>query len=222
LLAILQRVVEMEAELSQAQREIEGRKRAERERDKLIGQLQESREEYRELSAKLRKASRTDELTGVPNRRHFNEVLEKEWSRSARERTPLSVMIMDVDGFKAYNDNYGHLAGDDCLRMIAGELSRAFRRPADLFARFGGDEFAAILPRTALDGALTVAENCQKRLDALSLPHKYEPDLDHVTVSIGVSTARANQESSSEVIVRRADRALYKAKGKGKGQVECM
>jgi GGDEF domain-containing protein/uncharacterized PurR-regulated membrane protein YhhQ (DUF165 family) len=190
-LAILQRVAQMEMELTRAQNEIERRKQAEREKQRVIEELQQSREEYQKLSAKLQKTTRTNELTGVANRRYFNEVLEREWKRAIREGTTLSLLIMDVDHFKAYNDNYGHLAGDSCLKRLADELSQYFRRPADLFARFGGDEFAAILPRTDRAGAM----------------------------SIGVSSASPDRDYDADEIVRDADRALYEAKQRGRGRV---
>ncbi|MDX1600521.1 MAG: diguanylate cyclase, partial [Anaerolineales bacterium] len=168
-LAILDRFFQIEAELSQAQREIERREKAERERQRAMVELRSSREAYKALSETLRKVSTTDELTGIYNRRFFNEMLQKEWNRAIREHTELSVLIMDVDNFKTFNDRYGHLGGDRLLQRLAEELWTQFRRPADLFSRFGGDEFAAILPATHQVGAQTVAKNCRRHLESIRI-----------------------------------------------------
>lgn len=217
-LAILHRVYEMEVELSNAQREIEQRKQAERERDLVVEELQESREDYRQLSERLREVSVTDELTGVPNRRLFNETLAKEWRRAARGETSLSLLILDVDGFKSYNDRHGHLEGDKCLRKLAQILSESFRRPGDFFARFGGDEFAAILPHTPQSGALKVAQNCLDRIRTAQPCAGGRQGDAALTVSIGAATAQPDPDTDPETLLRRADRALYAIKNSGSAQ----
>jgi len=221
-LSILQRMFRIEEELTRAQKEIERRKTAERERDEVIQQLQESREQYKKLVEKYRKASITDELTGVPNRRYFNRSLEKEWGRAAREGQPLSVLIMDIDHFKDFNDHAGHLEGDKLLGATAQALSAVPKRPGDLFARFGGDEFAMILPNTDKKGALTVAKNCRAKLEEVGFPNGYTQDPPFVTVSIGVSSMVPDQNAEPDDIVKLADRALFTAKEKGRNRIEFM
>lgn len=217
-LSILQRMTEMKEELSLAQREIERRKQAEQERDRLIRKLRKSREQFRELSQKYRRASTTDELTGVPNRRYFNEALEREWGRSARANQPLSLLLMDVDDFKEYNDEHGHVAGDRLLEVIAQALSQVPQRPGDIFARFGGDEFVMILPKTDREGALTVAQKALEEMQEVEVP-RGDIEVGDLTISIGAVSAIPHPESPSEEMVRLADQALFQAKENGRDGV---
>jgi len=219
-LSILQRMFQVEEELDLAQREIERRKKAENERDRVIQKLKESRKQQKELAEKYRKASTTDELTGVPNRRAFNRTLQREWGRAVRKNQPLSVIIMDVDDFKAINDHAGHIVGDRMLTRIARVLAEVARRPGDQFARFGGDEFAMILPDTDKDGAMTVAKNCRSRLAGVDLHNELELDVKNVTVSIGVSTMYPEHSLSVNQLVQLSDRALFEAKGSSRNRIQ--
>ncbi len=160
-----------------------------------------------------------DGLTSIPNRRRFNEILDKEWYRAMRNNSPLSLILMDIDYFKTYNDNYGHQKGDDCLRQVGSALKGAMKRSADLVARYGGEEFAAILPDTDSQGALSAAGNIKDAFDGLAIPHEYSTAAPHVTVSQGAATFRPERSQSFEIIIRAADTALYKAKAAGRNQV---
>lgn len=219
-LAILQRFYDLEMELSAAQREIKKRKEAERERDLLIQELDDSRRKYKALSEHLHQVSITDELTGAANRRFFNRTLEREWKRALRNQQPLSLLIMDLDSFKEFNDKFGHPAGDRCLEQVAGTLQEVLRRPADLLARYGGDEFAAILPGTDSAGARYIAERFQGALRSIPYHAEEENFADHVTVSIGICSVRPDPKSSPEQLLSCADQALYRAKDAGRNRVE--
>ncbi len=176
------------------------------------------------LEAGLQSLAATDALTGLANRRRLDEVLHNEWRRAAREGTPLSLALMDVDLFKAYNDRYGHLAGDECLRQLAQTLSRVFRRPGDLLARYGGEELAAVLPATESGGAWDVAEAARDAVEQAGLVHEGNPVRGTVTVSVGVSTSYPVPEQDAaagvEKLLRTADMALYEAKHAGRNRVE--
>lgn len=220
LLSILKDFFALEEELTRAQQEIEKRKKAELERDQLIEELQENRNKYKKLSERLHQVSITDELTGIANRRFFNQMLETEWKRACRSGKPLSLLIMDVDNFKAINDQFGHLRGDQYLRTVAQALSTAFQRPGDLLARFGGDEFAALLPATDQMGAVRVAEKCRLILKELEFNSGTDQHQMRVTLSVGVVTAQPDPAVSPEELLNTADEALYRAKEKGKNCLE--
>ena len=160
----------------------------------------------------------TDALTGIANRRHFDQVLRDEWRRCARAGTPLSLLMIDVDCFKAYNDRLGHLQGDDCLRRIAALLIPAGRRPGDLMARYGGEEFVCLLPNTDTEGAVLVAERLHFNVQHAHIAHPASPVGPRVTVSIGVATARPPAQSV-EILLELADRALYVAKEEGRNRI---
>ncbi|HYF60117.1 MAG TPA: diguanylate cyclase [Burkholderiaceae bacterium] len=160
-----------------------------------------------------------DGLTGVANRRHFDERLAVDWRRAQRERTPLSLMLVDVDQFKLYNDRYGHQAGDDCLRRVAALASAEIRRPGDLLARYGGEEFAMLLPDTPAEGAARLAARLVERVFAEGLVHETSRVAPVVTVSVGAATARPSIEGGDvERLVRLADRRLYEAKLSGRNR----
>jgi diguanylate cyclase (GGDEF)-like protein len=167
----------------------------------------------------LKTTSTLDALTTIPNRRQFDDILEKEWLRGKRNQTPLSLLLMDIDFFKAYNDKYGHPAGDDCLRRLARGLADVVLRPADLFARYGGEEFTLLLPDTDADGALSVANRVQETINQLNIPHTESTVADHVTFSIGVATLIPSEPLSSFDLVQCADELLYTAKRKGRNRV---
>lgn len=165
----------------------------------------------------------TDALTGLPNRRKFDETLACEWGRARRSAQPLSLIMCDVDHFKLYNDTLGHQAGDVCLQRVAAAMASALERPADLLARYGGEEFAVILPETDAHGAQKVAERLRKAVNALQLEHIPEHETPYLTVSFGVSTAPPELTTdSAQLLLRRADAALYKAKDMGRDRVHYL
>lgn len=175
--------------------------------------LQEANELLEELAT-------LDGLTQIANRRYFDEYLSKEWLRLLREQEPLSLVFADIDCFKLYNDNYGHLAGDDCLRQVAKAMSCSARRPADLVARYGGEEFAIILPGTPLAGGIRVAKLVQQKIADLQLEHPASKVSDYVTVSMGVACIIPQADFSLETLIAQADKALYQAKKEGRNQIK--
>lgn len=166
----------------------------------------------------LRRMAWVDGLTGVANRRQFDERLVREWQRCRRGGQPLSAGIIDIDYFKAYNDTYGHLAGDDCLRQVAGAIERSLMRPGDLVARTGGEEFTCLLPEIDLNGARFAVENVERAVRALGIAHSAS-EHGMVTVSIGVATALPAGEETAESLLMRADNGLYGAKRAGRARV---
>ena len=163
-----------------------------------------------------------DGLTGVNNRRYFDERLDAEWGRAARNNTELSVLILDVDFFKRYNDHYGHQKGDCCLRQIAAALKAGLRRPADLIGRYGGEEFVCLLPDTGLDGAMQLAEQLRQRVFDEQIEHADSTVAPVVTVSLGVASKKGNGGEAVEsavALLGKADACLYKAKARGRGRV---
>jgi diguanylate cyclase (GGDEF)-like protein len=166
----------------------------------------------------LEALSTRDGLTGIPNRRRFDEVLMVEWLRGQREGTSMSLIMIDIDHFKLYNDNYGHIEGDDCLKKVATYLANSMSRPADFIARYGGEEFAVILPMTDHDGAVTVAETLLEQIRKLNLPHRSSLVAERVTISLGVATVLPTRETSSTILIDRADKALYASKIAGRNR----
>lgn len=166
----------------------------------------------------LKRLSAVDGLTGIANRRQFDEALAREWRRSIRQGTELAVIMCDVDFFKAYNDSYGHLAGDECLKGVASSMAKAMERGGDLLARYGGEEFSIILPDTKLGGAAFVAERMRYSVSQMKLPH---PTSQHgvVTISCGVSSTVATAGFRPETLLQASDQALYQAKQNGRNQV---
>ncbi|MEH2042294.1 PleD family two-component system response regulator [Nostoc sp.] len=159
-----------------------------------------------------------DELTQVANRRRFEEYLAQEWQRMAREQQPFSLIIWDVDFFKYYNDTYGHLSGDRCLKKIAKTIKNSLKRSTDLVARYGGEEFAAILPNTDVEGATLVAQTICSAVQTLAIPHRNSLVSNHVTLSAGLATAIPIPGSDFEQIILAADRSLYQAKAAGRNR----
>jgi two-component system, cell cycle response regulator len=168
---------------------------------------------------KLQKLAILDGLTGIANRRYFDLVLDKEWQRLAREQQPLSLILCDIDYFKAYNDTYGHQEGDRCLQKVAQVLQQSTRRPADLVARYGGEEFALILPHTSAPGALFLAHTIVRQLTQTALPHCQSQVSNVVTLSIGIATKIPHSKQASSTIIETADNLLYKAKKAGRNQL---
>jgi diguanylate cyclase (GGDEF)-like protein len=182
------------------------------ERKALELSLQKSEHRYRELA-------NADALTGLGNRRGFDEQLDAEWRRAIRAHESMAILLMDVDLFKSYNDIYGHIGGDECLRSIASVIAGSLHRISDRASRFGGEEFAVILPNTELPGALIVAENIRQAVAAMNLPHPHNP-YGHQTISIGVAAAIPTQEESALSLLTQSDHALYRAKDQGRNRVE--
>ncbi|MBI1174576.1 MAG: diguanylate cyclase [Sideroxydans sp.] len=168
----------------------------------------------------LQRLSTTDGLTGIANRRLFDELLQREWRRCTRARKQLSLVMVDIDYFKQYNDNYGHQLGDVCLKAVAGQVARSALRPGDLAARYGGEEFVLVLSETDMDGAKWVANHIRQHVAELKIKHATSP-AHFVTVSCGVSTVTPNDQLSMEVLLKSADHALYAAKMQGRDQVVC-
>jgi diguanylate cyclase (GGDEF)-like protein len=189
------------------------------EMEKEIEERRQTQEKLNQANEKLQRLANLDGLTGIANRRRLDEYLDQEWRRLGREKQPLAVIFCDIDHFKAYNDNYDHLRGDDCLREVATLLGRSARRPADLAARYGGEEFVLILPNTSLDGALAVARQVQHDLATMRLPHAYSPIAPYITLSMGVACVVPQNGGSAEQFLRKADRALRKAKDTGRNRV---
>jgi len=171
------------------------------------------------LEAELKQLSYRDGLTGVANRRHFDEVLQREWNRMGRENRPLSMIMGDVDYFKAYNDTHGHQSGDDCLKQVAEAIRKEFKRPGDLVARYGGEEFAVILPGIDQPDALHLAEKVRQDIETLGIAHDASSVSAAVTISQGVATVIPSRTGHPETLVHIADRALYRAKEQGRNRV---
>lgn len=175
--------------------------------------------EMRRAYELLQRLAVTDPLTGLANRRHFDEALLQEVSRHRRHGMPLSLVLMDIDEFKHYNDLYGHPAGDDCLRLVALTLATALRRPADLVARVGGEEFACLLPETDGKGAAILAERIRKLIIDLAIPHQQSNVAVHVTASFGVSMLDHQHQDAEQTLYQQADVKLYQAKAQGRNRV---
>ncbi|MBU1045277.1 MAG: diguanylate cyclase [Candidatus Omnitrophica bacterium] len=177
-----------------------------------VGKLDKA---YREL----RKQAVTDPLTQIPNRRDFTMHIVQEFNRSKRESLNLSILMCDIDNFKAYNDTYGHKRGDECLQIVAKVIEQTLNRPADFCARYGGEEFIIILPHTDIDGAYHIAEKIRQNIVNLSVKHEGSPNHKIVTLSLGVSTC-SSLDMIYEDLIKKADIALYKAKANGRNIVE--
>ncbi|OYU44621.1 MAG: diguanylate cyclase response regulator [Burkholderiales bacterium PBB4] len=169
----------------------------------------------------LRSWAYIDGLTGVNNRRYFDEQLGMEWARAERNKTGLAALLIDVDFFKRYNDHYGHQMGDDCLRRVATAIKASLRRPADQVARYGGEEFVCLLPDTELEGVLRVAEQIRCSVEQLQIAHADSPSSARVTVSVGGCTKLAGQDGAPEELIHQADAQLYAAKHDGRNRVRC-
>ncbi|GAC1464200.1 MAG: PleD family two-component system response regulator [Chamaesiphon sp.] len=207
--AVLRRRVSRSISSSWAMTELQ--QKIERE-ELLMAQLQAA-------NLELQRIASIDSLTQIANRRSFDEYLQREWKRLAREKLPLSLILCDIDFFKVYNDTYGHQAGDECLKRVAHIISQAVKRPADFVARYGGEEFVVILPNTDVKGAIHVAEAIQAELTATSIAHAGSKVSQFVTLSLGVAGVIPKLIISLETLIAEADKALYQAKVAGRNRV---
>jgi diguanylate cyclase (GGDEF)-like protein len=184
--------------------------------DAMAQRLTEREEELRVANANLERLATHDSLSGLANRRGFDFKLEEEWRESARTGQPLALVMIDIDHFKKFNDHYGHLAGDTCLRSVGEELARV--EGATVVARYGGEEFALLFAATELHRALEIAESLRAAIEALDIAHAAAP-AGHITASIGVAVLRATSAESADVLIEAADAALYGAKRRGRNVV---
>lgn len=185
-----------------------------------ISERKKTEEQVLRLQKELEELSFKDGLTNVANRRMFDSILEVEWASARRNHQPLSLIILDIDHFKQYNDHYGHIKGDDCLKRVAQTLSKVGMRARDFFARYGGEEFVLILPETDAHSAKAVAERCRKVILDLQIPHEKSPTNALVTLSLGVGTIIPSHDAEPRVFIESVDRLLYRAKQNGRNCAE--
>jgi diguanylate cyclase (GGDEF)-like protein len=181
--------------------------------------VQERTRELEIANKELLRLSNLDGLTQLYNRRYFDNILSKEISRLQRSSSPISLLMCDIDYFKRFNDTYGHLAGDDCIRLVASVIRNRCRRISDIAARYGGEEFAVILPDTNAEDALAIAESIRQELEAKKITHGNSSVKNVVSISIGVATITPTAHSTSEKLISLADEALYKSKSDGRNRV---
>jgi diguanylate cyclase (GGDEF)-like protein len=170
---------------------------------------------------RLTELSISDALTGLANRRYFDDKIRQEWRANLRTRLPISLIFIDIDYFKSYNDNYGHQTGDQCLTLIANELAHFARRPRDLCARYGGDEFVVLLPEIVQSEAAEIAEKIRQRILGLEIRHNFSETAPFITISLGVAELTPSLDNDSSLLIRTADNALYLAKARGRNRVAC-
>jgi diguanylate cyclase (GGDEF)-like protein len=176
--------------------------------------------DLKKLNERLLSLSNLDGLTEIPNRRYFDEIVEVHWKSAKINQHPLSLILIDVDNFKEYNDNYGHLAGDYCLQEIAKALQSVSNEANSFVARYGGDEFVAVFPNASSETAFNLAETMKNRIDKLNIEHKFSEVTDHVTLTFGICTLIPDEDSSISYLTDFADKALYEAKQKGRNRIE--
>jgi two-component system chemotaxis family response regulator WspR len=186
--------------------------------DKTSKELRETKRELERTKNELQRMSSLDGLTGIANRRRLDEYLEQEWLRAARGGKVISLIMIDIDHFKNYNDNYGHQGGDEVLRTVAQTLGIATHRPGDLVARYGGEEFAIVLPDTDAEGVLLVAANIMKCIENLNIPHAHSAAADHVTISMGIASVMPRKCDLPGTLIEAADKCLYEAKKTGRNR----
>jgi len=186
---------------------------------KEITERKQAEEALAEAHQELEKLARTDGLTGIPNRRTFDENVRAEWLRLTRDKKPLSLILCDIDFFKKYNDTYGHQQGDECLRQVAKKVENSLMRSTDFAARYGGEEFVVVLPNTPIEGGTAIAERIREDILKLALEHKASDVSPFVTLSLGVATCIPQHEVPVETLIQKADDALYLAKKNGRNCV---
>ncbi len=191
---------------------------AHKQRDEAIVELKKLQGQLEKKNAELARLSAYDGLTDILNRRSFDELLQKEWRRSTRDGTPISLLLIDIDHFKLFNDNYGHQGGDKCLKKVAKKLDDTIYRSADFVARYGGEEFAVVLPGTALAGAAEIAGKLCAGVEELHITHEFSSVANCVTISVGVSVIYPSDKNKPNQIIEAADKALYLAKEGGRNQ----
>lgn len=176
-----------------------------------------------EANKKLDEIAFFDVLTKIMNRRGYEEMYQRLWDNHQRRRQPISALLMDIDHFKQYNDNYGHIEGDKCLREVAQAIKETLKRPIDVVARYGGEEFVVVLPDTDEEGALAVAKKIIETMATLAIPHAHSSAAEHVTVSIGIATSidSTQHELNADQLIQKADEALYQAKESGRNKAAC-
>ncbi|MFZ5351590.1 MAG: GGDEF domain-containing response regulator [Bacillota bacterium] len=174
--------------------------------------------ELREANYRLESISNIDSLTGIPNRRSFDQYIGMMWSNSIREKSIISIIMIDIDNFKAYNDNYGHLQGDKCLKQVAKCISSTLKRPLDFAGRYGGEEFVVVLPGTDKNGAMLLGEEIRASVEKLGIRHEYSKTSAFVTVSLGAAAIVPDAESSISEFIDKADKALYLSKNEGRNK----
>ena len=177
-------------------------------------------EELRKANDILRHASAIDGLTGLANRQSFDECMDREWRRAVREQHVLSLIMIDIDHFKRYNDNYGHQGGDECLKKVAAVIAGSVKRAADLAARYGGEEFMVVLPDTDSRGATEIAERLRIEVEVLGVPHAFSATASVVTISIGVASLVPEQHLDPSHLIKLVDTRLYAAKHEGRNRVK--
>lgn len=191
-----------------------------KQRDLANQALRLSRQQLVESNLALQRMTKLDGLTGLSNRRHFDEQLDLEWKRARREQLELSLLIIDVDYFKSYNDSFGHVMGDEALRSVAQVLSQSCSRSGDMVARYGGEEFAIILPNTSHEGACSLADGARLAVQALAIAHVLPAPGATLTISVGVATMVPEQDTTKPIaLIQRADTGLYQAKEKGRNRI---
>jgi diguanylate cyclase (GGDEF)-like protein len=172
------------------------------------------------VNSQLEKISQTDGLTGLKNRRYFDERFQQEWDKSLEQQSPLSIIMIDIDFFKKFNDYYGHPEGDTCLKKIGSALMESMNHENDVAARYGGEEFVVLLPNTDTHAAYKMAKHIRNTVNTLKIEHKHSAVNEYVTISLGVNTQVASQDSLKEAFMKKADKALYLAKEKGRDTIE--
>ncbi len=199
-------------------KEIQKKNKTEKKLNDKISELMKTKQKLEKANKKLARISSRDQLTGLYNRRKFEEVIKREWRNAIREVNPISIVMIDIDYFKKFNDNYGHLAGDNCLQKLSQTMEQTLKRPRDFLARYGGEEFIAILPNTDGSGAQHIAELLRKNVFDLKIPHNKSPVTNYVTISLGVASTDEPEFYVFEEIMDKADQVLYQAKDSGRNR----